>query len=585
VSATSITAITPPGAAGTATVTVTVFGQSGNLTNGFTYLVIPTVTSVAPNTGPTVGGTAVTITGTNFAAGATVTIGGKAATNVVVVSGASITATTPTGTAGAVTATVSNPGGQSGSLTGGFTYIIGVPTVTSVTPNTGSTAGGTAVTIAGTNFIAGATVTFGATAATSVVVVNSTSITAATPVGAAGAVTVTVTVSGQIGSLTNGFTYVVIPTVTSVAPNAGPITGGTAVTISGTNFAAGATVTIGATAAINVVVVGSTSITATTPGGTAGTAAVTVTNPGGQSGSLTNGFGYIGVPTVTSISPATGTEAGGTAVTITGTLFATGATVTLGGNAATNVVVVSGASITATTPAGTAGAVTVTVTNPGAQSGSLANGFTYAASITYVQGNYATPQLSQGTVPVIFTGAQAAGDMNVVVVGWNDSTATVSGVVDSSGNVYTLAAAPVVVSGFATQAIYYAPNIVAAAAGANIVTVTFSTPAVFPDIRVLEYHGAALTNTVDVTAGASGNSASSSSGPVTTTNAGDLIFGANLVAGTTTGAGTGFTSRLLTNPDADIAEDQMVTAIGSYTATAPVTSGQWIMQVVAFRAR
>jgi copper(I)-binding protein len=396
---------------------------------------------------------------------------------------------------------------------------------------------------------------------------------------------VTVTVSGQIGSLTNGFTYVVIPTVTSVAPNAGPITGGTAVTISGTNFAAGATVTIGATAAINVVVVGSTSITATTPGGTAGTAAVTVTNPGGQSGSLTNGFGYIGVPTVTSVSPATGTEAGGTAVTITGTLFATGATVTLGGNAATNVVVVSGASITATTPAGTAGAVTVTVTNPGAQSGSLANGFTYAASITYVQGNYATPQLSQGTVPVIFTGAQAAGDMNVVVVGWNDSTATVSGVVDSSGNVYTLAAAPVVVSGFATQAIYYAPNIVAAAAGANIVTVTFSTPAVFPDIRVLEYHGAALTNTVDVTAGASGNSASSSSGPVTTTNAGDLIFGANLVAGTTTGAGTGFTSRLLTNPDADIAEDQMVTAIGSYTATAPVTSGQWIMQVVAFRAR
>ena len=64
-------------------------------------------------------------------------------------------------------------------------------------------------------------------------------------------------------------------------------------------------------------------------------------------------------------------------MTITGTNFAAGATVTFGSNAATNVVVVSGTQITATTPAGSAGAVTVTVTNPGVQSGSLANGYTY----------------------------------------------------------------------------------------------------------------------------------------------------------------------------------------------------------------
>ena len=58
------------------TVTVTVSGQSGSLTSGFTYVVTPTVSSVSPNNGPTAGGTAVTITGTNFAAGATVTFGG-----------------------------------------------------------------------------------------------------------------------------------------------------------------------------------------------------------------------------------------------------------------------------------------------------------------------------------------------------------------------------------------------------------------------------------------------------------------------------------------------------------------------------
>ena len=91
-----------------------------------------------------------------------------------------------------------------------------------------------------------------------------------------------------------------------------------------------------------------------------------------------------------------------------------------------------------------------------------------------------------------------------------------------------------------------------------------------------------LSNPVDVTAAATGNSASSSSGAATTTNATDLIFGANLVTSTTSGPGSGFTKRLLTSPDGDIAEDKMVTS-GSYSATAPLSSGQWIMQMVAFR--
>jgi len=117
----------------------------------------------------------------------------------------------------------------------------------------------------GTNFATGATVTFGTAAATNVAVVNSTTVTATTPAGSAGAVTVTVTVSGQSGSLASGFTYALAPTVTSVSPNSGSTLGGTAVTITGTNFAAGATVTFGATAATSVVVVSSTSITTTTP--------------------------------------------------------------------------------------------------------------------------------------------------------------------------------------------------------------------------------------------------------------------------------------------------------------------------------
>ena len=207
-----------------------------------------------------------------------------------------------------------------------------------------------------------------------------------------------------------------------------------------------------------------------------------------------------------------------------------------------------------------------------------------AGPIAFVQSNSADPQAPQTTVTVAYTAAQAAGDLNVVVVGWNDSTATVSSVKDSKGNVYALAAAPVVQTGIATQAIYYAKNIVAAAAGANAVTVTFSVAAAFPDIRIAEYSGIDPVNPVDVSVGAQGNSATSNSGTVTTTNASDLLVGANLVQTLTTGVGAGYTNRVITNPDGDILEDQVVTATGSYSATAPVSpSGAWIMQIVAFR--
>ena len=141
---------------------------------------------------------------------------------------------------------------------------------------------------------------------------------------------------------------------------------------------------------------------------------------------------------------------------------------------------------------------------------------------------------------VVFNAAQVAGDLNVVVVGWNDSTANVSSVTDSKGNVYTPAVGPTVVSGVLSQSVYYAKNIVSAAAGTNTVTVTFSAAAVYPDIRILEYSGADPNVPVDVTAANSGNGTTSSSGSVTTTYPSDLLFGANTVTSATSGPGSGF---------------------------------------------
>lgn len=298
-------------------------------------------------------------------------------------------------------------------------------------------------------------------------------------------------------------------------------------------------------------------------------------------------------PTISSLSTNSGPVGGGTEVTITGTNFVTGATVTFGGTAATNVLVISSTEITATTPPGSAGPVTVSVTNPGGANVKLASGFTYlsgagsapVSNITCVQDNYATPQGGQTTVTVPFNAAQSAGDLNVVVVGWNDNNATVQTVTDSSGNKYALAVGPTVQSGTASQSIYYAKNIAAAAAKANTVTVTFSSSAIAPDIRVLEYAGADQTNPVDVTAASSGSGTTSSSGSATTTNGADLLFGANLVQTVTSGPGSGFTERLLTSPDGDIAEDMLTNSVGSYTASAPLGSaGPWIMQMVAFRS-
>jgi hypothetical protein len=135
----------------------------------------------------------------------------------------------------------------------------------------------------------------------------------------------------------------------------------------------------------------------------------------------------------------------------------------------------------------------------------------------------------------------------------------------------------------ATQSIYYAANIAAAGASANTVTVTFNTNAVYPDLRILEYAGAALTNPVEITAAATGTSTNSTVS-LTTASAGDLIFAANLVQTITTGPGTGFTSRVITVPDGDIAEDMVAGTAGTYTVSAPVSpSGGWIMQAIGIK--
>ena len=173
--------------------------------------------------------------------------------------------------------------------------------------------------------------------------------------------------------------------------------------------------------------------------------------------------------------------------------------------------------ITATAPAHGAGTVDVVVTNTDGQSGTLIGGYTYTSSasgtVKFVQVNYKTSSPSGSSMAVAYPLAQTGGNLNIVVVGWNNTTSMVSSVTDSKRNTYTLAVGPTTGTAL-TQSIYYAKNI---AAGSNTVTVTFSQAAAYADVRVLEYSGANTTNPLDATASAKGSGSLANSGSATTT--------------------------------------------------------------------
>ena len=205
------------------------------------------------------------------------------------------------------------------------------------------------------------------------------------PAGLAiGGITMSVGTVGDITAFLEGLVG-----ISAITPAIGHTTGGTAVTLSGTNFVADATVTIGGVTATNVTRVNMTTITATTPAHAAGVVDVVVTNPGEQALTLTDGFTFTtaAAPTVSSIAPVSGPVAGGTAVTITGANFVGGiGLVVYVGLPTTNATVVNATTITATTVAGDTGLVPpflvdVVVTTPDTQNGSLIEGFTYLAML------------------------------------------------------------------------------------------------------------------------------------------------------------------------------------------------------------
>jgi hypothetical protein len=363
-----ITAYAPATLRGGANVTVTnAIGRSPTSVAAWFTVGTPNVTGISPDAGSSVGGGTATITGEGFTVSDGVDFGGTPSSSVTVVSPTSLEAAVPPGNPGSVDVTVSSPQGIS-AISAADLYAYGAPQVTAVTPDNESDAGQKVVTITGTGFVPGAIVSFGSTPAARATVNSSgTSLEVAAPAaGTAGSVDITVkTAAGTSAVSTADLFAYGTPVVTGDIPGVGPLPGGNDVIVVGKGFVPGLTVYFGGQASPSATVQPhGTSLHAVAPPGTAGPVDITVKTPLGTSAADPDDSYFYGAPEVTGVTPATGSAAGGTAVTITGMGFSLGSKVSFGIPLATSVTVNSSTSITAITPAANPGVIPVRVSTP-----------------------------------------------------------------------------------------------------------------------------------------------------------------------------------------------------------------------------
>jgi hypothetical protein len=403
VSATQLTASIPASdiaTAGSYNVTVTNTSPGGGTSNPVAFTVnnpVPTVTTLSPNSA-TAGGVGFTLTvnGTNFISSSTVRFNGNARTTTYV-SATQLTAVIPASdiaTGGTFSVTVVNPapgGGTSNPVT--FTVNNPAPTITTISP-ANATVGGDAftLTVNGTGFVSTSTVNFNGSARTTTFV-SATQLTASIPasdIASAGSFNITVTTPSPGGGTSLPVIFVVaspnpVPTITSISPSSATAGGGSfTLTVNGTNFISSSTINFNGSAHATTYV-SATQLTATIGAAeiaTAGTYGVTVTNPapgGGTSSAVTFTVNNP-VPAVTTLLPSSATAGGASfTLTVNGTGFVSGSTVSFNGVVRTTTFV-SATQLTAfilASDIATAGSYSVTVTNPSPGGGT-------SASVTFV---------------------------------------------------------------------------------------------------------------------------------------------------------------------------------------------------------
>ena len=428
-------------AAGSFNVTVTNSAPGGGTSGNSPFTVnnpLPAITSLSPSSA-IAGGAAFTLTvnGTGFVNGATVSFNGNNKTTTFVSATQVTAAITPAdiATAGSFNVVVTNPapgGGASGNSP--FAVNNPLPTITTLSP-TSAIVGGAAftLTVNGTKFVSGSVVNFNGNPKTTTFV-SATQITAAITVGdllTAGSINVTVTNPTPGGGASGNSPFAInnpAPTITSLSPNGATAGGaGFTLTVNGTGFLSTSVVKFNGTAKTTTFV-SATQLTASILSSdisTVGSANVTVTNPAPGGGTTPNFVFTIAsqpnpVPTLTSISPTSGVAGQSVNMTLTGTGFIAGSIVNFGGNGDTGGTASNGGTtITITIPANqlsVGGPLNVTVTNPSPGGGtSAAQTFTInnpAPAITTISPTSATVGGAGFTLTVNGTGFVSSSVVN-----------------------------------------------------------------------------------------------------------------------------------------------------------------------------
>jgi len=387
----------------------------------------PHILGVLPARGESGGGTWGTLRGSGYLRGVAsstteaarrtvLKVGGVLVRDFQIIDDTLLELRTPPGPAGPASITLENPRGLA-VCDGCFTWFEPL-TVRTLSPESGSLAGGNIVTLMGSGFTEETRVLIGASSSPRVTRLSSTELRALVPRGrAADSVEVRVYGGGGGGSLRRAYRYVEDLRITDVAPLTGPLGGGTSVVLSGQGFEGATAVLFGGTPAASFTVEGSTRITATTPPGTKlGAVEVRVVTPR-EAWTVRGGFTYVdaaGSFALYGVFPHVGARVDGT-VTLTGQgLDAPGLSVAFGGEP---VAVAPGAvtpttAIVAVPSRGTLPRIVTVTATQGPASASLQDGYTFRLALAAV-----TPSSGplQGGTDSLLEGAQLPPDARVSV--------------------------------------------------------------------------------------------------------------------------------------------------------------------------
>ena len=398
------------------------------------------LSSLSPTQGKASGGATVTLSGTGFADGMTVLVGGTPmdASSVFVLDATSAQVLMPPHDTGLVDLTVALPGPGpkdppfTSKLSAAFLYFNDL-VITAIDPAKGPVSGGTPVTIKGTGFSGKTSVLIGGKPAIGVQVVADDEVIAVTPPGVFGAVPVHVVNERGAGLMNKGFFYFAAPTIAALNPAAGPTAGGTAVTLTGTGFTKDTDVSFGPAKASVLEFVSDKILKIATPPGAEGKTTVVATTAFG-SGSLEGGYVYLddkgqAATKILSIAPAKGPVGAGPSVTIIATgLVSASDTTVLFGNKSAAILSVSAVAHTAVVQpptAAAAGAVDVVLlTSMGTDK--AVGGYLYSdnLALTSIVPPVGPPEGGTAVVlhgtgfskgkPAVHIGALAAASVNVV---------------------------------------------------------------------------------------------------------------------------------------------------------------------------